>query len=157
MKKRKNLADKHIECVRLVNGVSNANDRIKKKGRSWKERTFSRSMSGHNFFWLCGLKAENALTLYSPFCHEDAVRCTNLHRSANDIATMNIRIYEVVSGYIAGSANSDTEFHIKYAPYTLGEHNNTSIIIRKGRGERKRQHSEKMFFTHKMNFACAAN
>lgn len=28
---------------------------------------FSRSMSGHNLFWLCGLKAENALTLYSPF------------------------------------------------------------------------------------------
>lgn len=71
---------------------------------------------------------------------------------------MNIRMYEVVSGYIAGSANSDTQFHIKYAPYTLGEHNNnTSIIIRKGGGERKRQHSEKMFFTHKMNFACAAN
>lgn len=69
---------------------------------------FSRSMSGHNLFWLCGLKAENALTLYSPFCHEDAVRCTNLHGGANDIATMNIRIYEVVSGYIAGSANSDT-------------------------------------------------
>lgn len=108
MKKRKNLADKHIECVRLVNGVSNANDRIKKKGRSWKERIFSRSMSGHNFFWLCGIKAENALTLYSPFCHEDAVRCTNLHRDANDIATMNMRMYEVVSGYIAGGANSDT-------------------------------------------------
>lgn len=51
----------------------------------------------------------------------------------------------------------DTQFHIKYAPYTLGEHNNTSIIIRKGGGERKRQHSEKMFFTHKMKFACAAN
>ena len=65
-------------------------------------------MSGHNLFLLCGLKVENALTLYSPFCHEDAVRCTNLHRSANDITTMNIRIYEVVSGYIAGSANSDT-------------------------------------------------
>ena len=61
-------------------------------------------MSGHNLFWLCGLKAENALTLYSPFCHENAAGCTNLHRSANDIATMNIRIYEVVSGYIAGSA-----------------------------------------------------
>lgn len=97
------------------------------------------------------------LTLYSPFCHEDAVECTNLHRDANDIATMNIKIYEVVSGYIAGIANSDTQFHIKYAPYTLGEHNNTVIIIRKGGGERKRQHSEKMFFTHKMNFACAAN
>lgn len=97
------------------------------------------------------------LTLYSPFCHEDAVRCTNLYGGANDIATMNIGIYEVVSGYIAGSANSDTEFHIKYAPYTLGEHNNTSTIIRKGGGERKRQHSEKMFFAHKMNFACAAN
>lgn len=97
------------------------------------------------------------LTLYSPFCHEDAVECTNLHRDANDIATMNIKIYEVVSGYIAGIANSDTQFHIKYAPYTLGEHNNTFTIIRKGGGERKRQHSEKMFFTHKMNFACAAN
>ena len=48
------------------------------------------------------------LTLYSPFCHEDAVECTNLHRDANDIATMNIKIYEVVSGYIAGIANSDT-------------------------------------------------
>ena len=78
------------------------------------------------------------LTLYSPFCHEDAVRCTNLYGGANDIATMNIGIYEVVSGYIAGSANSDTEFHIKYAPYTFfltencpaNGHNNTSIIIR---------------------------
>lgn len=69
---------------------------------------FSRSMSGHNLFWLCGLKAENALTLYSPFCHEDAVRCTNLHGGANDIATMNIRIYEVVSECIAGIVNSDT-------------------------------------------------
>ena len=69
---------------------------------------FSRSMSGHNLFWLCGLKAENALTLYSPFCHENVAGCTNLHRGANDIATMNIRIYEVVSGHIAGSANSDT-------------------------------------------------
>lgn len=69
---------------------------------------FSRSMSGHNLFWLCGFKAENALTLYSPFCHEDAVRCANLHRDANDIATMNIRIYEVVSGYIVGDTNSDT-------------------------------------------------
>lgn len=69
---------------------------------------FSRSMSGHNLFWLCGLKAENTLTLYSPFCHENAAGCRNLHRSANDIATMNIRIYEVVLGYIAGSANSDT-------------------------------------------------
>lgn len=59
-------------------------------------------------FLLCGLKVENALTLYSPFCHEDAVRCTNLHRDANDIATMNMRMYEVVSGYIAGGANSDT-------------------------------------------------
>lgn len=70
---------------------------------------------------------------------------------------MNMRAHELVSGYIAGIANSDTEFHIKYAPYTLGEHNNTSIIIRKGGGKRKRQHSGKMFFTHKMNFACAAN
>lgn len=70
---------------------------------------------------------------------------------------MNMRAHELVSGYIAGIANSDTEFHIKYAPYTLGEHNNTSIIIRKGGGERKRQHSEKMFFTRKMNFAGAAN
>ena len=91
---------------------------------------FSRSMSGHNFFWLCGLKAENALTLYSPFCHEDAARYTNLYGSASDIATMNMRIYEVVSGYIADGANSDTEFHIRYAPYTLVRYNNTSIIIR---------------------------
>jgi hypothetical protein len=51
---------------------------------------------------------ERTLTLYSPFCHENAAGCTNLHRSANDIATMNIRIYEVVSGYIAGIVNSDT-------------------------------------------------
>ena len=64
-------------------------------------------------------RQRRVLTLYSPFCHENAAGCTNLHRSANDIATMNIRIYEVVSGYIAGSANSDTEFHIKYAPYTF--------------------------------------
>lgn len=70
---------------------------------------------------------------------------------------MNIKARETASGYVAHGANSDTEFHIKYAPYTLGEHNNTSIIIRKGGGERKRQHSEKMFFAHKMNFACAAN
>ena len=104
MKKRKNLADKHIECVRLVNGVSNANDRIKKKGRSWKERIFSRSMSGHNFFGCVGLKRR----MHSPFCHENAAGCTNLHRSANDIATMNIRIYEVVSECIAGIVNSDT-------------------------------------------------
>ena len=65
-------------------------------------------MSGHNFFWLCGIKAENALTLYSPFCREDAVRCTNLHRDENDIETMNVEIYEVVSGCIAGIVNSDT-------------------------------------------------
>ena len=61
------------------------------------------------------------------------------------------------SGFAHVWQSDDTKFHIKYAPYTLGEHNNTSIIIRKGGGERKRQHSEKMFFTHKMNFACAAN
>lgn len=70
---------------------------------------------------------------------------------------MNIKARETASGYVAHGANSDTEFHIKYAPYTLGEHNNTSIIIRKGGGECKRQHREKMFFTHKMNVACAAN
>jgi hypothetical protein len=70
MKKRKNLADKHIECVRLVNGVSNANDRIKKKGRSWKERIFSRSMSGHNFFGCVGLKRR----MHSPFTHPFAMR-----------------------------------------------------------------------------------
>ena len=35
---------------------------------------FSRSMSGHNLFWLCGLKVENALTLYSPFTHPFAMR-----------------------------------------------------------------------------------
>lgn len=114
-------------------------------------------MSGHKFFWLCGIKAENALTLYSPFCHEDAARYTNLYKMTNNVETMNIKARETASGYVAHGANSDTEFHIKYAPYTLGEHNNTSIIIRKGGGERKRQHSEKMFFTHKMNFACAAN
>lgn len=114
-------------------------------------------MSGHNSFWLCGLKAENALTLYSLFCHEDAARYTNLHKMTNNVETMNIKAHETASGYAAHVANSDTEFHIKYAPYTLGEHNNTSIIIRKGGGERKRQHSEKMFFAHKMNFACAAN
>ena len=45
---------------------------------------------------------------YSPFCYEDTARCTNLHESVNNIATMNMRIYEVVSGYIAGIANSDT-------------------------------------------------
>ena len=61
------------------------------------------------------------------------------------------------SGFAHVWQSDDTQFHIKYAPYTLGEHNNTAIIIRKGEGERKRQHSEKMFFTHKMNFACAAN
>ena len=65
---------------------------------------FSRSMSGHNFFVCVGLKRR----MHSPFYHENAAGCTNLHRSANDIATMNIRICEVVSGYIAGSANSDT-------------------------------------------------
>lgn len=70
MKKRKNLADKHIECVRLVNGVSNANDRIKKKGRSWKERIFSRSMSGHNFFGCVGLKRR----MHSPVTHPFAMR-----------------------------------------------------------------------------------
>ena len=70
MKKRKNFADKHIECVRLVNGVSNANDRIKKKGRSWKERIFSRSMSGHNFFGCVGLKRR----MHSPFTHPFAMR-----------------------------------------------------------------------------------
>ena len=32
---------------------------------------------------------------------------------------MNMRAHELVSGYIAGIANSDTEFHIKYAPYTF--------------------------------------
>lgn len=48
------------------------------------------------------------LTLYSPFCHEDAVRCTNLHRDENDIETMNVEIYEVVSECIAGIVNSDT-------------------------------------------------
>ena len=80
---------------------------------------FSQSMSGHNFFWLCGLKAENALTLYSPFCHEDAARYTNLHKMINNVVTMNMRAHELVSGYIAGIANSDTEFHIKYAPYTF--------------------------------------
>ena len=68
-----------------------------------------------------------------------------------------IGIYRVILRYRIGGIALDSQFHIKYAPYTLGEHNNTSIIIRKGGGERKRQHSEKMFFTHKMNFACAAN
>ena len=63
---------------------------------------FSQSMSGHNFFWLCGLKAENALTLYSPFCHEDAARYTNLHKMTNNVETMNIKAYETASGYIAG-------------------------------------------------------
>ena len=70
MKKLKNLADKHIECVRLVNGVSNANDRIKKKGSSWKERIFSRSMSGHNFLGCVGLKRR----MHSPFTHPFAMR-----------------------------------------------------------------------------------
>lgn len=81
----------------------------------------------------------------------------NLRKTTNDIATMNIRECEEASSCVTDGTNFDTQFHIKYAPYTLGEHNNTSIIIRKGGGERKRQHSEKMFFTHKMNFACAAN
>ena len=38
MQKRKNLADRHIECVRPVNGLSNANNPIKKNGRLWKEK-----------------------------------------------------------------------------------------------------------------------
>ena len=76
-------------------------------------------MSGHNLFWLFGLKAENALTLYSPFCHEDAARYTNLYKMTNNVETMNIKARETASGYVAHGANSDTEFHIKYAPYTF--------------------------------------
>ena len=68
-------------------------------------------MSGHDFFWLCGLKAEKSLTLYSPFCHEDAERYTNLHEMANNVETMNIKTHETASGCIAHVANSDTEFH----------------------------------------------
>lgn len=69
---------------------------------------FSQSMSGHNFFWLCGLKAENELTLYSPFCHEDAARYTNLHKMTNNVVTMNMRAHELVSRSVAGGTNSDT-------------------------------------------------
>ena len=66
-------------------------------------------MSGHDFFWLCGLKAENALTLYSPFCCEDAARYTNLHKKANNVEMMNIKAHETASGCATGIANSDTE------------------------------------------------
>ena len=79
-------------------------------------------MSGHNFFRrrllgdiFHGLKR----IMCSPFCHEDAARYTNLHKMINNVVTMNMRAHELVSGYIAGIANSDTEFHIKYAPYTF--------------------------------------
>lgn len=129
------------------------NNQVKKNGRLWKEKSSFDPWAAITFSGCVGLKRR----MCSPFCHEDAARYTNLHKMINNVVTMNMRAHELVSGYIAGIANSDTEFHIKYAPYTLGEHNNTSIIIRKGGGERKRQHSEKMFFAHKMNFACAAN
>ena len=71
-----------------------------------------------------------SLTLYSPFCHENTEICMNLRKTTNDIATMNMERYEAVSGCVTGITNFDTQFHIKYAPYTLGEHNNTFIIIR---------------------------
>ena len=73
-----------------------------------ERESFSRSMSGHNLLWLCGLKVENALTLYSPFCHEDAARYTNLHKITNNVETMNIKAYETASGCVAHGANSDT-------------------------------------------------
>ena len=70
MKKRKNLADKYIECVRLVNGVSNANDRIKKKGRLWKEKSSLDPWAAIIFSGCVGLKRR----MHSPFTHPFAMR-----------------------------------------------------------------------------------
>lgn len=90
-----------------MKGLLNANE-LKKEWPLMERERFSQSMSGHDFFWLCGLNVEIVLTLYSPFCHEDAARYTNLHKMTNNVETMNIKAYKTASGCVAYGTNSDT-------------------------------------------------